>query len=243
MIKATTSLTWVKLRLSQPSEIQELQIASRSKELPSTSSDKTLQGKNTSRHKVSTHETFYGFFHYLPNRWFASVRWPRVRKDRCEASSFHPFWGCQAKVEWFFFGLILLEGQPSNTRPFSNQNKGHLGSRYIIYKFHMKGRAWGQQKHHLQDASWPSTLWASGLKVPILQLKDSWAPHASDCSEGASGIRHLQYITFSKCALFIAICHIYPIHSIVYWLIDRDPYNDLLLKPNINGSSIYPYIP
>ena len=47
MIKATatTSLTWVKMRISQPSEIQELQIVSRSKELPSTSSDKTLKEK------------------------------------------------------------------------------------------------------------------------------------------------------------------------------------------------------
>ena len=25
----------------------------------------------------------------------------------------------------------ILEGQPPKTKPFSNQNKGHLGSRYI----------------------------------------------------------------------------------------------------------------
>ena len=27
----------------------------------------------------------------------------------------------------------IFEGQPSKTRPFNNQNKGHLGSRYCLF--------------------------------------------------------------------------------------------------------------
>ena len=30
---------------------------------------------------------------------------------------------------------LYFEGQPSKTRPFANQNKGHLGSRYNLYDY------------------------------------------------------------------------------------------------------------